>query len=89
MQASLPIDLVQDAATDCSVVASLCSAIAHDERGHHEVKHLHTPFDNAYEVALDPSDLAIRRRSKAANHISERQIYRPSLLQWQLEESSH
>ncbi|KAF2466646.1 calpain-like protease palB/rim-13 [Lindgomyces ingoldianus] len=28
------IDLVQDAATDCSVVASLCAGIARSERGH-------------------------------------------------------
>jgi calpain-7 len=31
------IDLVQDAATDCSVVASLCAAIARAERGHDQV----------------------------------------------------
>ena len=31
------IDLVQDAATDCSVVASLCAGIARAERGHEQV----------------------------------------------------
>jgi calpain-7 len=37
MSTSRPIDLVQDAATDCSVVASLCAGIARAERGHDEV----------------------------------------------------
>ncbi|KAF2278353.1 cysteine proteinase [Westerdykella ornata] len=32
-----PIDLVQDAATDCSVVASLCAAVARAERGHDQL----------------------------------------------------
>lgn len=32
------IDLVQDAATDCSVVASLCAGIARAERGHEQVR---------------------------------------------------
>ena len=32
------IDLVQDAATDCSVVASLCAGIARAQRGHDKVK---------------------------------------------------
>lgn len=31
------IDLVQDATTDCSVVASLCAAFSRAERGHHKV----------------------------------------------------
>ncbi|KAH7085386.1 hypothetical protein BKA63DRAFT_16658 [Paraphoma chrysanthemicola] len=31
------IDLVQDAATDCSVVTSLCAAIARTERGHDQM----------------------------------------------------
>lgn len=31
------VDLVQDAATDCSVVASLCAGIARTERGHTRV----------------------------------------------------
>ena len=37
MFTSRPIDLVQDAATDCSVVASLCAGIARHERGHDQV----------------------------------------------------
>ena len=37
MSSSLSIDLVQDAATDCSVVTSLCAGIARSERGHDEV----------------------------------------------------
>lgn len=32
------IDLVQDAATDCSVVASLCAGVARAERGHTAVR---------------------------------------------------
>jgi calpain-7 len=38
MSTSCSIDLVQDAATDCSVVASLCAGIARSERGHDKVR---------------------------------------------------
>lgn len=34
MQTHRDIDLVQDAATDCSVVASLCAGVARQKRGH-------------------------------------------------------
>jgi calpain-7 len=34
MKNTLPVDLVQDAATDCSVVASLCASSARAEKGH-------------------------------------------------------
>lgn len=34
MRSDRPLDLVQDAATDCSVVASLCAAAAREEKGH-------------------------------------------------------
>ncbi|OCL06721.1 cysteine proteinase [Glonium stellatum] len=34
MCANGSVDLVQDAATDCSVVASLCASVARSERGH-------------------------------------------------------
>lgn len=37
MSSSQSIDLVQDAATDCSVVASLCAGLARTERGHDQV----------------------------------------------------
>ncbi|OAK95249.1 cysteine proteinase [Phaeosphaeriaceae sp. SRC1lsM3a] len=37
MSSSRTIDLVQDAATDCSVVTSLCAAIARAERGHDQM----------------------------------------------------
>ncbi|KAL6709508.1 cysteine protease [Coniothyrium glycines] len=37
MSSTRPIDLVQDAASDCSVVASLCAGIARAERGHDEM----------------------------------------------------
>ncbi|PSN62418.1 cysteine proteinase [Corynespora cassiicola Philippines] len=37
METSGSIDLVQDAATDCSVVASLCAGIARAECGHHDL----------------------------------------------------
>ncbi|KAF2793360.1 calpain-like protease palB/rim-13 [Melanomma pulvis-pyrius CBS 109.77] len=40
------IDLVQDAATDCSVVASLCAGIARAERGHEQMlSNMIWPFD--------------------------------------------
>lgn len=37
MSSSRAIDLVQDAASDCSVVASLCAGVARAERGHDQV----------------------------------------------------
>ncbi|KAF2827642.1 cysteine proteinase [Ophiobolus disseminans] len=37
MSSSRTIDLVQDAASDCSVVTSLCAAIARAERGHDQM----------------------------------------------------
>lgn len=37
MSFSRKIDLVQDAATDCSVVASLCAGVARAERGHEKI----------------------------------------------------
>ncbi|KAF9731412.1 PALB protein [Paraphaeosphaeria minitans] len=37
MSSPRPIDLVQDAATDCSVVASLCAGIARTERGYDKI----------------------------------------------------
>ncbi|USP73177.1 hypothetical protein yc1106_00451 [Curvularia clavata] len=37
MSSSKPLDLVQDAASDCSVVTSLCAAIARSERGHEQI----------------------------------------------------
>ena len=39
MSSTRPLDLVQDAASDCSVVTSLCAGIARSERGHDEVCH--------------------------------------------------
>lgn len=37
MQRGVATDLVQDAATDCSVVASLSAVAAREERGHSKV----------------------------------------------------
>ncbi|KAF2869039.1 calpain-like protease palB/rim-13 [Massariosphaeria phaeospora] len=46
MTASRSIDLVQDAASDCSVVASLCAGIARAEQGHDQLlANLIHPFD--------------------------------------------
>ncbi|KAF2175919.1 calpain-like protease palB/rim-13, partial [Zopfia rhizophila CBS 207.26] len=43
---SRSIDLVQDAATDCSVVASLCAGIARSERGHEKIlSNMIWPYD--------------------------------------------
>lgn len=47
MQASRKVDVVQDAATDCSVVASLCAGVARAERSHVKILRsvLH-PYDS-------------------------------------------
>lgn len=37
MESLVPLDLVQDAATDCSVVASLCTAAARAEQGYDQI----------------------------------------------------
>ena len=37
MEATRKIDLVQDAATDCSVVASLCAGVARAQKGHAKI----------------------------------------------------
>lgn len=50
------IDLVQDAATDCSVVASLCAGVARLERGHASVREILLPrisstdYDDRFQV---------------------------------------
>ncbi|KAI5237754.1 cysteine proteinase [Aureobasidium subglaciale] len=47
MSSSRTIDLVQDAATDCSVVASLCALVARGERGHAKILgSMMFPYDN-------------------------------------------
>ena len=47
------IDLVQDAATDCSVVASLCAGIARVEKGHGSIlRSIIFPFDFAKRQPL-------------------------------------
>jgi calpain-7 len=40
LSVSKDIDLVQDITTDCSVVASLCAAIAREVKGHETVRHI-------------------------------------------------
>lgn len=37
MKQEEPMDLVQDAITDCSIVASMCAAVSSEERGHAKV----------------------------------------------------
>ena len=38
MKKEKPMDLAQDAITDCSIVASMCAAVSSEERGHAKVK---------------------------------------------------
>lgn len=46
MSFSKKIDLVQDAATDCSVVASLCAGVTRAERGHSKIlRNVIHPYD--------------------------------------------
>lgn len=51
MLASNPMDLVQDAATNCSLVASMCSGVARSERGYPDLisPALH-PWDDAQKT---------------------------------------
>ncbi|KAF2752080.1 cysteine proteinase [Sporormia fimetaria CBS 119925] len=54
MYSNKPIDLVQDAASDCSVVASLCAAVSRFEHQNHEGNLLEsvTPTDSQREHLL-------------------------------------
>lgn len=47
------IDLVQDAATDCSVVASMCAGVARVEKGHSKIirKVMH-PYDSVADLPM-------------------------------------
>ena len=48
MRSPYPSDLVQDAGSDCSVVASLCALVAREERGHPTIlSNIIYPYDSA------------------------------------------
>ncbi|PVI07021.1 cysteine proteinase [Periconia macrospinosa] len=63
MSTARSIDLVQDAATDCSVVASLCAGIARAERGHDQLlSNKLYPFDrNLGRPVISPNGKYIVR----------------------------
>ncbi|KAF2732815.1 cysteine proteinase [Polyplosphaeria fusca] len=63
MKSNASIDLVQDAATDCSVVASLCAGIARAERGHDQIlSNMIEPWDkNLGRPLLSPNGKYIVR----------------------------
>jgi hypothetical protein len=75
MSSSLTIDLVQDAASDCSVVTSLCAAVARAERGHEQVSNFNqaaTLYTNKQRCLRTSSTLSInssasRSRRRTAN----------------------
>jgi calpain-7 len=53
MRSPFPVDLVQDVASDCSVVASLCALAAREERGHPTLlADIMLPFDREKEEPL-------------------------------------
>jgi calpain-7 len=91
MSSSRTIDLVQDAASDCSVVTSLCAGLARAERGHDQVSEV-TLLDtmsigltrvDAYEQAV-----SLRQAAWQACSLDKRQIHCATELQWLLEEGS-
>lgn len=59
MKASRSMDLVQDAATDCSVVASMCAGIARTERGHDQVGPSNLYANGANDIDALQHDLAL------------------------------
>jgi hypothetical protein len=68
MSSTRPLDLVQDAASDCSVVTSLCAGIARSERGHDQVCHAETSANPALNVAdAHEQDIPIRQASGKAS----------------------
>jgi len=53
MQSDRPLDLVQDVATDCSVVASLCAVVAREEKGHDKLLYKRIyPHDDTQEAPV-------------------------------------
>jgi calpain-7 len=63
MKNAQPVDLVQDAATDCSVVASLCASSARAEKGHARIlQDILYPWDDANNAAkISPNGKYILR----------------------------
>ncbi|CAI6338442.1 unnamed protein product [Periconia digitata] len=63
MSTARSLDLVQDASTDCSVVASLCAGVARAERGHEEIlSNKLYPFDkNLGRPVMSPNGKFIVR----------------------------
>ena len=79
------IDLVQDITTDCSVVASLCAAIARSERGHADVTlEFLSCITNWVDGLLDhhSQHLPLRQGLKATNDIAQWKVYPSIALQW-------
>lgn len=69
MSSTMPLDLVQDAASDCSVVTSLCAGIARSERGHDQV--CHAEQSRAFTLIMvdaHEQDLPIRQAPWKASH---------------------
>ena len=57
MVSTRPADFVQDAGTDCSVVASLCAAIARTDRGHEQMlRNKICPYDEQLQAPLISSN---------------------------------
>ena len=79
MSTSRSIDLVQDAASDCSVVASLCAGVARAERGHDQVStasRLHNPTADRLNHADAPRQaVPIRQALRQTHPVNERKIH--------------
>lgn len=76
MKATRPSDFVQDAATDCSVVASLAAGAARGQRGHTKVAAppldptMFFPVWLTYHTAIILIDVSVRCHKTATSSIA-------------------
>jgi hypothetical protein len=90
LKPGVKVDLVQDAATDCSVVASFSAGIARGEKGHPRVS---LP---AISTSLFPSltctdsclsDSSLRPALRCGADVTQRKVHNAHELQWLFTES--
>jgi hypothetical protein len=71
MRSDRPLDLVQDAATDCSVVASLCAAVEREEKGHDKLL-----YKTIYPHDSQKQELVFSENGKYIVHLNFNGSYR-------------
>jgi calpain-7 len=91
MSSSRTIDLVQDVASDCSVVTSLCAGLARAERGHDQVSNVTELVTGRIELTITDAyqqAVSLRQAARETCSLNKRKVRRATKLQWVLEKSS-